>query len=483
MNGRDAIGIAAGNLRRMKLRAGLTTAGVVIAIGAFVAMLSFGAGNHKLIADRAESLGLLNTVQVMPSQPEDSLQAPPLDEAAVARLQALPAVRLAYPLESLTLEVELRGDSSSVEAQALLPAALETRLFSQFRAGASPAGEREVLVTDRFLSHIDLPYEQAASLVGDTLFVSLKVASLDSAIVRAFTPGEDFIPRLMNELRMDSLTDIRYRQRLASRELGGALQRFMNGYLNGRVVRDTLIVAGVLEGSFSGRNVPVKPLILSPAVATRFQTAGRPADPMTLFAALERGELFEPIEHEGEGFAQITLDLDPYAPFEAVRDSLVAWGYRYHSFAEQFAEIRRIFFFFQLALSAVGLVALSTAALGIINTMLMSISERRREIGVLKSLGAHEGQIRALFLTESALIGAVGSGLGILLGWTVARIASAIARAIMVKQGAPSIELFATPGWLVLGSFVFGVLVSLLAGAAPAARAARVDPVEALRGD
>lgn len=480
---RDAVAIAAGNLHRMKLRATLTTAGVVIAIGAFVAMLSFGAGNRKLITDRAESLGLLNTVQVMPSLPGDSLQAPPLDEVALARMQALPAVRLAYPLESLALDVEAAGESIRVDAQALLPSALGTRLFSQFRSGARPTGDREVLVTDRFLEKLDLPYEEADSLVGDTLFVSLRVASLDSALIRSFAPGEDYLSRLMAEVRVDSIADRDYRRRIAGRELSGALRRFMDGYLNGRIERDTLVVAGVLEGRFAGRNVPVKPLILSPAAAARFQNAGRPADPMTLFAAMERGELFEPSTHAGEGFAQITLDLDPYAPFEAARDSLVAWGYRYHSFAEQFAEIRRVFFFFQLALSALGLVALATAALGIVNTMLMSISERRREIGVLKSLGAHEGQIRGLFLAESAIIGAVGSGLGILLGWTVARIASAIAKAVMAREGAPMVELFATPGWLVIGSFLFGILVSLLAGAAPAARAARVDPVEALRGE
>ena len=91
-------------------------------------------------------------------------------------------------------------------------------------------------------------------------------------------------------------------------------------------------------------------------------------------------------------------------------------GFRTFSFAEEFDEIRKFFLFFNLALSLVGVIALVTAALGIVNTMLMSISERRREIGILKSLGAEDGDVRRLFLVESGLIGVMGSGLGIALG-------------------------------------------------------------------
>lgn len=484
MSPRDALAIALGNLRRMKLRAGLTTAGIVIAIGAFVSMLSFGAGNHRLVSERAESLGLLNTMQVYPGAEEDSLAAV-LDAAAVERLQALPGVRLAYPLNALGLDLARgEGESRRVEAQALTPSALATKLFSHYRAGGPPGDEREVLVTEKFLDLLDLSPADADSLVGDSLFVSLQVASLDSALVRALAPGAGRFFTLLSTVDIDSLRDPDYRRQLARRELGEAVTRFVDGYLHGRVLRDTLVVSGVLEGLRSGRNLRVKPLILSPERAARFQRAGRPAEPLTLLAALERGELFEPESAAVEaGYAQVTLDMDPFSPYESLRDTVTALGYRSFSFAEQFVEIRRMFLFFQLGLAAVGLVALATAALGIVNTMLMSISERRREIGLLKSLGADEREIRGLFLAESALIGAMGSALGILLGWIVARLASLIARTIMTRQGVPELDLFATPLWLVLGSFAFGILVSLIAGAAPAARAARVDPVQALRSD
>lgn len=479
----DALGMAAGNLRRLKLRAGLTMAGVVIAVGAMVAMLSFGAGNHRLIASQAERLGLLNTVQVTPSSPRDSLQSPPLDAAALARLAALPGVRLAYPLDAFTLTLARGEGALPIEAQALPEAALATRLFSQLRAGEALRGvPGEVLVTDAFLSALDLPFGEATAVVGDSLFVSLTVASVDSGLAQALASGEGGLFGLAARLPADSLRDSAARRRLLSRELGAAAGRFVGGYLAGTVLRDTLVVRGVLEGTQSNR-LRVKPILLQPADALRFNAAGPPANPLALVTALQSGQLFAARPDTGRGYPAVTLDLDPYAPYAVVRDSLRAMGYQVFSYADQLADIRRAFVIFDLGLLAIALVALVTAALGVVNTLLMAISERRREIGVLKALGADEREIRWLFLVESGLMGLIGSIGGILLGWLVARGASAAAKLIMQRQGLPPLELFATPLWLVAGALAFGLAISLVAGLMPAARAARVDAVEALRGE
>jgi putative ABC transport system permease protein len=115
--------------------------------------------------------------------------------------------------------------------------------------------------------------------------------------------------------------------------------------------------------------------------------------------------------------------------------------------------------------------------------MVMSITERRREIGIIKSLGADEREIRLVFLAESAVIGFVGSAVGILAGWVGTRIVAAVAKMIMRREEMPIFDPFVLPLWLIALSLAFGVLVSLLAGAYPSGRAARVDPVEALRSE
>jgi putative ABC transport system permease protein len=115
--------------------------------------------------------------------------------------------------------------------------------------------------------------------------------------------------------------------------------------------------------------------------------------------------------------------------------------------------------------------------------MVMSVSERRKEIGILKSLGADDVDIRNLFLIESGVMGAVGTVMGILTGWGASRIISAVVKFYMKRQSLPEVELFALPFWLIGIALAVGIGVSVLAGTFPAARAARVDPVEALRND
>ena len=486
MSVRDLLGMTAGNLWRMKLRSFLTVSGVVIAIGAFVAMLSFGAGNRRLVTRQFEELGLLSALMVYPGDADstpDSIAPARLDDEAVRAFAELPGVRLVYPFDSFSVSVAVGDTTVSAEAQALPQAATRMKLFSRIQAGSifSDGDEPELLVTDDFLETIGV--EEPESLVGRSLVLSVQVASADSGFAHLLRPLERGLDKLLETVQLDSLADERYRRQLLHRELGEGLSRFLAGYTAGRTITDTLTVSGVIKGKPRGR-VRIKPLLLPHSVAGRFRSGGPATDPVSLLAAARSGDLFGGGEvGEGSGYPHVTLDCDPFASQTALRDTLSALGYRSFSWTEEFKEIRRAFLLFNLGLAAVGLVALVTAALGIVNTMLMSITERRREIGVLKSLGADLPQVQLIFLVESGMIGAVGAALGILVGWLVARLASVVAKTIMVREGMGSFDLFATPLWLVLTAFFFGVGVSVLAGSLLAARAARVDPVAALRHD
>ena len=134
-------------------------------------------------------------------------------------------------------------------------------------------------------------------------------------------------------------------------------------------------------------------------------------------------------------------------------------------------------------LLAVGMIGITVASLGIANTMVMSILERYREIGIMKAVGATDGDVQRIFLFESGTIGLLGGVFGLALAWVVSVVINAVVNAIAGEQGVPPMAYFRFPWWLCLSAIAFSVLVSLIAGILPTRRAARVDPVVALRHD
>jgi putative ABC transport system permease protein len=135
------------------------------------------------------------------------------------------------------------------------------------------------------------------------------------------------------------------------------------------------------------------------------------------------------------------------------------------------------------AMTCVAGVALLVAALGIANTMLMSVLERTREVGIMKAVGAGNGHVQLIFLVEGALIGVLGGGLGLLLGWAASFPGDSWVRSMVQRDMKIELKesLFVFPAWLVLTVMGFAVLVTTLAAVYPARRAARVNPVTALR--
>ena len=489
MTFRDMLEISLGNLRRMKLRAFLTISGIVIAIGAFVAMLSFAAGNYKYINDRYEGFGLFSTMMVYPvekGEKADTVETAVLDRTAIDELSKIPGVRLAYPYDAFEVTITTADTTITSKARSLSSSVLQTKLYSDPVAGGyfSSDSAGEALLALSILD--ELGVDSAATLIGTELILSTKAPSLDSALLNIVRSEDGSIIERLREIRFDSLFDPEYRRRVMEKEMNEGISRFVDGFMRHQLtISDTLIIRGVIDAPRTHR-LGSAPIIIPEETARRLSRGsfGLSGDPTEMFAAMQRGNLFSfGEEKEHENFPQVTLDIDPYVNVTTIADSVKALGFRTFSFAEQFEEIQRFFLYFHMTLAVIGLLALFTASLGIVNTMVMSIIERRREIGVLKSLGAHEGAINRLFLMESAVIGGIGASVGILLGWIVSRIASAIIKYIMEQQGVPVHELFALPLWLIALSFSFGVLVALIAGFYPASRAARVDPVEALRAE
>ncbi|MEM5773151.1 MAG: ABC transporter permease [Candidatus Aenigmatarchaeota archaeon] len=131
-------------------------------------------------------------------------------------------------------------------------------------------------------------------------------------------------------------------------------------------------------------------------------------------------------------------------------------------------------------LAGIAAISLIVGAVGIANTMFMSVMERTRQIGTLKALGATDGEVMLLFLIESGLIGLVGGLIGIFFGFIVSGIISEIGIRMLGMSGMAQTVVY-IPLQLVLFTLAFSVLIGILSGLLPARRAAKLQPVEALR--
>jgi putative ABC transport system permease protein len=156
-------------------------------------------------------------------------------------------------------------------------------------------------------------------------------------------------------------------------------------------------------------------------------------------------------------------------------------GFGAFSLLDASKSLRIFFSVFDLLLGIFGSLALAVATLGIINTLVMAILERRREIGILKALGAADRDVKQLFFVEAGVMGLFGGFLGVGLGWLIGRALTFGTNVYLHRQNLPGVDISSVPWWLFLGAVSFSILVSLAAGLYPASRAARLDPVEALR--
>lgn len=133
----------------------------------------------------------------------------------------------------------------------------------------------------------------------------------------------------------------------------------------------------------------------------------------------------------------------------------------------------------QAILGGIGAVSLLVAAIGIANTMMMSIYERTKEIGIMKVLGCNLGDIRSLFLIEAAYIGFIGGAIGLALSYGISAIINRITTTMYGYQTTTSF----IPFWLSGTALLFAVLVGMLAGFFPALRAMRLSPLAAIRNE
>ena len=185
---------------------------------------------------------------------------------------------------------------------------------------------------------------------------------------------------------------------------------------------------------------------------------------------------------ETQGYDQVILRGADTSAANALVERIEAEGFEVQSLQILLDLADQVFSVINIMLASVGGLALLVAMLGIVNTMIMSIYERTREIGTLKAIGASRGDIRALFMIEAGMLGLMGGLTGLVLGWGLGKILNRVILWYVERNDLPiQGNFFVVTPTLALAAVGFATLIGIVAGLYPANRAARLDPLLALR--
>ena len=178
---------------------------------------------------------------------------------------------------------------------------------------------------------------------------------------------------------------------------------------------------------------------------------------------------------ETDRYYQVYVKCDDIDDVKAVKTAIDEMGYGTYSLQDAVEMAQKSTQQIQYLLGAIGSVSLLVAAIGIMNTMMMSIYERTKEIGIIKVLGCRMSNIAGLFLTESAYIGLFGGGIGLGLSYGL----GLLINTLVAESGFKSV----IPPYLAIGAVVFSIAVAMISGLYPALRAMRLSPLTAIRSE
>jgi putative ABC transport system permease protein len=461
---RDLTELAARNLREAVLRNSLTTLGISVGVASLVALLSLGVGLQQLVDRSVARAGLFDTISVRSRQsapfgqpgggrrtPRDAAElAPPrpLDDAARREFATLPNVVEVNPEVRFTAEARREPISQLVMVSGMAASSQSSGtldgLNGHFFSG--PDAEEAIIQGDLAKRLVEIG-QAPASLLGQQI-------TLRFAQRQALPPPTQQAP-----------TD-------APNQAVGPDEEAMGFSIVPSEKK--FLVVGVTPTSDSGGG------------QVGFNNAGMylPLAVAEKLQVVQQGDLRDVSRSnaaEGTRYAALNIRASSPTAVAQIESSVTHMGFAAFSLIDVTRNLRTFFAIFDMFLGIFGSLALAVASLGIINTLVMAILERRREIGVLKALGAADRDVRQLFFAEAGVMGLAGGLFGVLLGWAIGRAIQFATMIYLKRQGVNPPNIWSVPWWLILGAVGFAVVVSLASGIYPASRAARLDPVEALR--
>jgi putative ABC transport system permease protein len=445
MKRRDLGELAFRNLREAALRNSLTTLGIAVGVASLVAMLSLGVGLQNLANDRLSRSGLFDAIFVTPKSnnptfgrprsegPEPAGPPKPLNAEARKEIETIPNVTEVYPEIRFPTEIHYDGNP-----------------FTTMVAGVSPSGKT------------DGSFEGMTGTFFSSPAANEAILQIDFA--RQLAPQQPYGLIGKNIV-------LRYAEREALPPEPGDKDSGSAGF---SIVpkEQSLRIVGVIE-----------------------------TDPAGGLGAFGRGRLFIPLQvaetlraaqtndlrdllrdsPNQKNYESLTVRVSGASKVKDAEDTIKKMGFATYSLLDATNGLRLVFAVFDLFLGIFGSLALVVASLGIVNTLVMAILERRREIGILKALGAADRDVRRLFFVEAGAMGLLGGICGVVIGWLIGHAINLGTNIYLARRDLPAISVTAVPWWMVAAAIGFSILVSLAAGMYPASRAARLDPVQALR--
>jgi putative ABC transport system permease protein len=443
---RDMTELAVRNLREAILRNSLTTLGVAVGVASLVAMLSLGVGLQQLASSRLSKSGLFDSIFVTaktnlrgpgagpPATRAASPKARPLDEDARTELTKLPNVIEVYPQIRFFTEVRFDGKPFATVVAGMPESSKQSGSFDGMQGSFFSSGN-----SDEAILQIEF--------------------------------AKELNPQTKDLIGKDLLLRYAERQSLAS-ESGGTAQN--SGGFSVVPKEKHLRIIGIVE--------------TEPASGFGGFGSGRLLIPLPVAETLRAAQVNDLRDvlrgsspSDKPAYASLSVRVKSPSLVDATEKKIKDLGFSAFSLLDASKSLRIFFSVFDLLLGIFGSLALAVATLGIVNTLVMAILERRREIGVLKALGAADSDVKQLFFVEAGVMGLSGGVLGVLLGWLIGQALTFATNVYLKRQDLPGVEISSVPLWLIAGAIGFAVLVSLIAGLYPASRAAKLNPVDALR--
>ncbi len=455
MKGYDLLDLAVRNLRQSKLRNGLTTIGISVGVASLVAMLSLGVGLQQLATRRLAGSGLFDTVFVTSRQDfrgfdkEDDAKvqnpekAPTLDEAARTKITQLPNVMEVEPEIRVMGEIVANGETHFGFVTGLPMSARENEAFDNLKGKffSSDNADEALLLMD-FAKELDP--KSPEDLIGKT--VGLRYGER-----QALAQDSSDRPEMNSSQSGSSGGD----------DYGFSVVR----------KQQPLRVVGIIDQEpYGGMRTVSRGRIFLPVRTTERLNMAQFTD---MRSSLRGGS--------GKTYMTLTVRVKDPGKVQAVQDAVNQMGFRTFSVLDATKSLRRFFTVLDLFLGIFGSLALAVATLAIINTLVMAVLERRREIGVMKAIGASDQDVKSLFFTEAGAMGFFGGVLGILLGFAIGKAINFGTGIYLHRHQLPSEPVWIMPPWLIGAAIAFSIVVSLLAGLYPASRAAKLDPVQTLK--